>query len=210
MKTKVSKQKGRVSISDFSLNWGNALFFCLNCRWLLKIIWILGTQNKVHCFANSLVWCFVFYAAFISCKNCPWRFAIVLLCNFCMLYARQRTKISVRTLVVPLVRNLRNPISSFNTPKAPSTCMERFVRSNIPCGVFILSSIPSRCFWNVWDNSNRFVLSSSGVLHLALCFMHCALYGHPLQPSHWYIVFSDIYPLDVLVFLMPILISFLP
>ena len=64
-------------------------------------------------------------------------------------------------MVVPLVRNLRNPISSFSTPKAPSTCIERFILSSIPCSVLILSNISSRCFLNTLDNSNRLVLSST-------------------------------------------------
>ena len=39
----------------------------------------------------------------------------------------------------PRIRNLRNALSSFVTPKAPSTWMDRFIRRRIPLGVVIFS-----------------------------------------------------------------------
>ena len=46
---------------------------------------------------------------------------------------------SVRTLFFPRIRNLRNALSSFITPKAPSTWMDRFIRRRIPLCVVIFS-----------------------------------------------------------------------
>ena len=70
----------------------------------------MGTKNEARHFTNFSILIFSFYADFISCKNCPWRLAIVLLCNFWILYAKQSNVISVLTLAVPLVKILRNPI----------------------------------------------------------------------------------------------------
>lgn len=60
-------------------------------------------------------------------------------------------KIEFSFLASPEPKNLRKPLSSFITPNAPSTCIERFILSSTPNGVLIFFNDSSLCCLNFCD-----------------------------------------------------------
>ena len=67
-------------------------------------------------------------------------------------------------------------MSSFKTPNAPSTCIDRFIRNRTPTSDVIRASASTRWRKNVLDTYKRFTRSSMGCLPLDFMDLYLTLH----------------------------------
>ena len=93
---------------------------------------------------------------------------------FCAIACRYSSVVTFRT---PQVRKRVKPRLRFNSPNAPSTCIERFTRSSFPSSLLIRSSEASRYAACSQQITISFGFSGSFALQ------HAARYGQLRQSS---------------------------
>ena len=131
-------------------------------------------------------WCLIFresvifwdYAVFIVERWVPSRFFCCFIHRFLRLKPIARKNSSVRIFFLPVEKNLLNAKSFLISPKAPSTCIDRHILSNMPSSVVMFARDDARFSFSCFLTCNIFGLSTS------LEEQHSDRLGQPVQSSH--------------------------